>query len=150
MGGRPRKSSHNTQNDKTKHLKIRRRGLRLSIQSSFKKARTNPQPRNKICTGSVCSLPHSERSLRSGCIYISRHEKFKHHNHSHQYDPIRPYCLNPIKLDEYALRPATPKPLFVRAMEYFGKLQIDTRKIERLTQYFRRTSTITESITNYA
>jgi hypothetical protein len=41
------------------------------------------------------------------------------------------------KLDEYALRSAAPKPLFVRAMEYLGKLQIDTRKIERLPQYFR-------------
>jgi hypothetical protein len=32
---------------------------------------------------------------------------------------------------QYALRPAAPKPLFVRAMEYLGKLQIETRKIER-------------------
>jgi hypothetical protein len=28
--------------------------------------------------------------------------------------PIRPYCLNPTELDEYAQRPAAPKPLFVR------------------------------------
>jgi hypothetical protein len=40
--------------------------------------------------------------------------------------------LNPTKLDEYALRLAAPKSLFVREMEYFGKLQINTRKIERL------------------
>jgi hypothetical protein len=51
--------------------------------------------------------------------------------------PIRLFCLNPIELDECALQPAASKPLFVRAMEYFGKLQIDTRKIERLPQYFR-------------
>jgi hypothetical protein len=51
--------------------------------------------------------------------------------------PIRPYCLNPTKLDEYALRPAIPKPLFVRAMELLEKLLIDTRKIERSPQYFR-------------
>jgi hypothetical protein len=54
-------------------------------------------------------------------------------NHS-----IRPYCLNPNELDEYAQRPAAPKPFFVRAMEHLGKLQIDTRKIERSPpQYFR-------------
>jgi hypothetical protein len=38
-------------------------------------------------------------------------------------------------------------------MEYFGKLQIDTTKIERSPQYLDhhgRTSTITDSITNYA
>jgi hypothetical protein len=44
--------------------------------------------------------------------------------------PIRPYCLNPTK-------PAAPKFLFVQAIEYLGKLQIDTRKIERLPQSFR-------------
>jgi hypothetical protein len=67
--------------------------------------------------------------------------------------PIRPYCLNPTKLDEYALRQATPKPLFVRAMEHLGKLQIDTRKIEahhRTLDHHGETSAITDSITNYA
>jgi hypothetical protein len=49
---------------------------------------------------------------------------------------IRPFCLNPTKLVEYALQPAVPKPFFVRAMEHLGKLQIDTRKIERSPQYF--------------
>jgi hypothetical protein len=47
------------------------------------------------------------------------------------------FCSNTTKLDEYALRPAAPKPLFVRTMEYLGKLQIDTRKIECLPQYIR-------------
>jgi hypothetical protein len=51
--------------------------------------------------------------------------------------PIRSYCLNPTKLDEYALRSAAPKPFFVRAMEYFRILQIDTRKIKRSPQYFK-------------
>jgi hypothetical protein len=35
---------------------IQRRGSRLSIQNSVEKSRTNPQPRNKIGTESVCSL----------------------------------------------------------------------------------------------
>jgi hypothetical protein len=58
MGGRPRKPSYYTQNDNTKHLKIQRRGLLLRIQSSVKKAQTNPQQRHKTGTGSVCSLPY--------------------------------------------------------------------------------------------
>jgi hypothetical protein len=37
----------------------------------------------------------------------------------------------------YDQHSAAPKPLFVRAMGYFGKLQIDIRKIERSPQYFR-------------
>jgi hypothetical protein len=69
---------------------------------------------------------------------------------SNSNQPIRPYCLNPIKLDEYTLRSAAPKPLFVRAMEHLGKLQIDTRKIQRSPQFLRTPWTITDSITNYA
>jgi hypothetical protein len=42
----PRKPSHYTQNDNTNHLKIRRIGLRLSVQSSAKKDRTNLQGRD--------------------------------------------------------------------------------------------------------
>jgi hypothetical protein len=32
--------------------------------------------------------------------------------------------------DQYATKPSTPKPMFIRAMEYLGRFQIDTRKIE--------------------
>jgi hypothetical protein len=134
-GGRPRKPSHYT-----KHLKIRKRGLRLNVQSSAKKARTNPQPRNRIGTGSVCSLPYRERSIRSRGIHTRRHEKSEYHNTAITFirnpnHPIRSYCLNPTKLDENVLRLVAP--LFVRAMEHLGKLQIDTRKIERSPQYIR-------------
>jgi hypothetical protein len=72
---------------------------------------------------------------------------------SNPYHPIRSFFLNPIKLDEYALRPAAPKPLFVRAMEYLGKLQIDT--IEKsntshsTSDRHGQTSTIRDSIMNF-
>jgi hypothetical protein len=32
--------------------------------------------------------------------------------------------------DHYANKPSTPKPMFIRAMEYLGRFGIDTRKIE--------------------
>jgi hypothetical protein len=118
-----------------KHLKIRRRGLRLSIQSSVKKARTNPLPRNKIGTeNALCEAGVSTRAeMRNLNTTITAIRFTSNPNH-----PIRPNCLNPTKLDEYALRPAALKPLFGREMEYFGKLQIDTRKIERSPQYYFR------------
>jgi hypothetical protein len=84
MRGLPSKPFHNTQNDNTKHLKIRRRGLRFRIQSSVKKARTNPQPGNKTGTGSVCSLSHRERSMRSRGINTRQHENLEYNNHSYQ------------------------------------------------------------------
>jgi hypothetical protein len=39
--------------------------------------------------------------------------------------------------DEYVHRPATPKPLYVRASEKFGKLDIDPRKIEKTPHHHR-------------
>jgi hypothetical protein len=51
--------------------------------------------------------------------------------------PIRPFRVDPKRTDEYAYRPATPKPLFVRASETLGKLQIDPRRIEKTPQHIR-------------
>jgi hypothetical protein len=44
--------------------------------------------------------------------------------------PIRPFCTNPSKIDEYAVRPKTSKPLLIRVAEHLDTLQIDMRKIE--------------------
>jgi hypothetical protein len=83
MGGQPRKPYLYTQNDIAKHLKTRRRGLRLSVQSSAKKFQTNPQPRNRIGTRSVCSLWHLKRSVPSKDVNTCRNEKPEYHNQSH-------------------------------------------------------------------
>jgi hypothetical protein len=83
---------------------------------------------NALCEAVVSTLA----DMRNLNITITAIRFISNPNH-----PIPPYCLNPTKLDEYALRPAAPKSLFVRAMEHLGKLQIDTRKIERSPQYFR-------------
>jgi hypothetical protein len=52
--------------------------------------------------------------------------------------PIRPLCVDPETTDEYAYRPATPKPLFVKASETLGNLQIDPRRIEKTPQRIRQ------------
>jgi hypothetical protein len=96
------------------------RGIRLAL-GVFAVCRT----KNALCKAGVSTLADM-RNLNTTIRIIN------YPNH-----PIRPYCLNSTKLDEYALRPAAPKPLILRAMEYFGKLQIYTRKIERSPQYFR-------------
>jgi hypothetical protein len=64
--------------------------------------------------------------------------------------PIRPFCTNPSKIDEYALRPKTPKPLFIRGVEHLGSLQIDMRKIEITPQYNRHQLITNNMISNYA
>jgi hypothetical protein len=49
---------------------------------------------------------------------------------------IRPFCVDPNRAD-YAYRPATSKPLFVSASETLGKLQVDSRRIEKTPQHIR-------------
>jgi hypothetical protein len=39
--------------------------------------------------------------------------------------------------DEYATKPRTIKPIFTRAIEYLGQLQIEVRKIETKPYYLR-------------
>jgi hypothetical protein len=62
---------------------------------------------NALCGASVSTLA----DMRNLNTTITAIRFISYSNH-----PIRPYCLYPTKLDEYALRPAAPKPLFVRAM----------------------------------
>jgi hypothetical protein len=45
--------------------------------------------------------------------------------------PVLPFCVDLKITDEYVHRPPTPKLLYVRASETFGKLDIDPRKIEK-------------------
>jgi hypothetical protein len=49
--------------------------------------------------------------------------------------PIRPYFINSNKLDEYAMWPKYPQPLFIRTAEYLGETQIDIRRIEMSPRY---------------
>jgi hypothetical protein len=51
--------------------------------------------------------------------------------------PIRPFCVDPNRTNEYAYRPATPKLLFVRASETLRKLQIDPRRNEKTPPHIR-------------
>jgi hypothetical protein len=51
--------------------------------------------------------------------------------------PIRPYFTNPNKLDEYAMRPRNPQPLFIRTAEYLGETKIAISRIEMSPRYKR-------------
>jgi hypothetical protein len=68
--------------------------------------------------------------------------------------PIRPFCTNPSKIDEYALRPKTAKPLFIRLVDHRGTLQKDMRKIEiylqNLTDHHGQQLITDNMISNYA
>jgi hypothetical protein len=89
------------------------REIRLA-QGVFVVCRTE----NALCKAGVSTLADM-RNLNTTITAITF---ISNPNH-----PIRSYCLNPPKLDEYVLRLVAL--LFVRAMEHLGKLQIDTRKI---------------------
>jgi hypothetical protein len=39
--------------------------------------------------------------------------------------------------DDYAIKPRSPKPFFIRAAELFGQMDIDGRKVEKTPDYIR-------------
>jgi hypothetical protein len=43
--------------------------------------------------------------------------------------------MNPNKLDEYAMRPKNPQPLFIRTAENLGETQTDIRRIKMVPRY---------------
>jgi hypothetical protein len=51
--------------------------------------------------------------------------------------PIRPFCVGLKIIDAYVYRPATPKPLYVRASKTVVKIDIDPRKIKKTPHYHR-------------
>jgi hypothetical protein len=55
-------------------------------------------------------------------------------NESH---PIISYFMNNKIHDEYATKPRTTNPIFIRAIEYLSQLQIDERRIETTPYYLR-------------
>jgi hypothetical protein len=89
------------------------RGIRLAL-GVFAVWRTE----NALCEAGVATLTDM-KNLNTTITAISN----PNHPILLKSNQIRSICTT-------TLRPAAPKPLFVRAMEYFGKLQIDTRKIK--------------------
>jgi hypothetical protein len=49
--------------------------------------------------------------------------------------PIRPYFMNPNKLDEYVMQSRNPQPLLIRTAKYLSETQIDIRRIEMVPRY---------------
>jgi hypothetical protein len=45
--------------------------------------------------------------------------------------------MNPNKLNEYAMRPRKPQPLYIRTGEYLDETQIDIRRLEMAPRYDR-------------
>jgi hypothetical protein len=41
------------------------------------------------------------------------------------------------KISEYAMKAGTPQPIFMKAIEIFGKQEIDVRKVETTPAYTR-------------
>jgi hypothetical protein len=40
-------------------------------------------------------------------------------------------------LDDYAMKPGSPKPFFIRAAEFLGQINIDGRKLEKTPDLIR-------------
>jgi hypothetical protein len=51
--------------------------------------------------------------------------------------PIRHFFTNRRIQDEYAMRKGTPSPIFIKTIDKFGELGVDTRKVETAPSYNR-------------
>jgi hypothetical protein len=49
--------------------------------------------------------------------------------------PIRQFFTNRRILDEYTMRKGTPSPIFMKTIQKFGELGVDTRKVETAPSY---------------
>jgi hypothetical protein len=102
-------------------------------QAILKILRTHTQQRVKISSRTIRDVSNGEFSLSE--MRELNNVKTTTRISTNPRHPIRPFCVEPKKTDEYAYRPTTPKPLFVRASESFGNLQIDPRRIEKTPQH---------------
>jgi hypothetical protein len=140
---------------------IRRRSIRLRIEDNPQKTRTYTLQRVKVGPWTIRNLSNRKSFVRVQPTYPGRNagiEQRADDNPNHHkpktphstllrrpfcVDPSastlhrRPFCVDPNRTDEYAYRPATPKPLFARASETLGKLQIDPRRIEKTSKPIR-------------
>jgi hypothetical protein len=118
-GERRRKPSHNTQNDNTKHLKIRRRGLRLCIQRSNKKARTNPKGRIRSVVLSESTI--KRRQFLQNSIYSAEQSAIINALYStatyNQKRVIITDSLSTIMAVSDRKRSKNPKTQFIRKIE---------------------------------
>jgi hypothetical protein len=99
------------------------RGVRL-VLGIFAVSRTE----NALCEAKITTLTEM-RKLNNTKATIREVTNKEH--------PIRLFCTNPSKIDEYPLRSKIPKPIFIRAALHLGTLQIEMRKIETIPQYNR-------------
>jgi hypothetical protein len=51
--------------------------------------------------------------------------------------PTRSQMINRNIYDNYAMKPGSPKPFFIRAAELLGQMDIDGRKVEKISDYIR-------------
>jgi hypothetical protein len=51
--------------------------------------------------------------------------------------PIRHFYTNRRIQDEYAMRKGTPSPIFMKTIDKFGELGVDTRKVDTAPSYNR-------------
>jgi hypothetical protein len=49
--------------------------------------------------------------------------------------PIRHFSTNYRIQDEYAMRKGTLSPIFIKTIDKFGELRVDTRKVETAPSY---------------
>jgi hypothetical protein len=124
-GNRPRKPIKSTPNDSPQYTEeavlkklepSHHKGIRFTLGAFTADSKTD----NVLCK--IRMTTQTEMRKLSNTKATIRVVTNKEH-------PKRPFCINPSKIDIYALQPETSTPIFIQAVEHLGTLQIDMRKI---------------------
>jgi hypothetical protein len=102
---------------------IHHRGVRLAL-GTFAVCKTE----NVLCKAELPTLTEmrDENTMKTG-IRILKNEN----------QPTRSQMINWNIYDDYAIKPGSPKPFFIRAAELLGQMDIDGRKVEKTPDYVR-------------
>jgi hypothetical protein len=141
MGRRSKNETENTPNDCVINFTLRKIDLRNHHKTSTENTRTDTQQKRETSIRSFFAICKRKNALcEAGFLTEMRQlnttivAKRILMNERH---PIRHYFTNRRIQDEYAMRKGNSSPIFMKTIDKFGELGVDTRKVKTTLSYNR-------------
>jgi hypothetical protein len=96
----------------------------------------HPSQRSETCSRNLCRVQNRKRIMRSGITNTNGNERRKHdEDWNKNIDEQKPLQITDHIYDDYAMKPRSIKPFFIRAAELLGQLM--EKKVEKTSDYIR-------------
>jgi hypothetical protein len=110
-------------------VEVWRDSLWPSIQGGTEETRSHPSQRSETCSRKLRRVQNRKRIMRSGITHTNGNERRKHdEDRNRRPDPTRSQKINRDIYDDYAMKPGSQKPFFIRAAELLEQMNIDVEK----------------------